>query len=121
MEQLKLGLGENRAFDAADEFGKRADVYTDGFPAGGDGFDQGGAPADMGIEHEVAGLGERLDRGARKNRRKSGRIFVKAVRQSADGRRVARTGDERAWRRQISMGSRGYWIRAWLSINLGYS
>src|ERR1700694_4935196 len=63
IELVQLRFRKDGALDTRYELSERADVHPYCLTTGGDGFDEGGAPADMGIEHQIPRLGERLDRG----------------------------------------------------------
>lgn len=93
-QRIQLSFREDRALHARDEFGKRADVHTDGLAPVREGFHQCGPAPGMRIENEIAGLGEGLDRGPCERRGKPGGVFVIAVREAADGLAVSRSANK---------------------------
>jgi hypothetical protein len=94
LQAVKLGLRKHRRFHVCDEFRKCTNVDADGVPPGDESLHKRRAATDMVVEHQVAGLGERLDGGAGEDRREPGRIFIKAVGEPTHRLVVTRPGDQ---------------------------
>ena len=78
LQAVKLGLRKHRRFHVCDEFRKCTNVDADRVPAGGESLYKRRAATDMVVEHQVAGLGERLDGGASEDRREPGRDIYRS-------------------------------------------
>src|SRR5882724_2951051 len=88
-ECVQLGFRKEGAFDAGYELGKRANIHADSHAAGSYGFDEGGATANMGIEHQVTGYSKRVYSSPCEGRTEPGGMLVEAVRQTFHGRNIA--------------------------------
>src|SRR6266700_7495727 len=81
VQTIELGLRKYRGLHGRNEFRERADIDADRVPASGECFHQGGATADMVIEHHVAWLRECVDGCTDEARGKACGVFVEPVRQ----------------------------------------
>jgi hypothetical protein len=95
LQLLDFRSAEYRALHLGNEFREGAYVDSNGVPPCGQSLDERGPAPDVGIQAEIAGPREGLDRGTDKCGTKTGWILVEPMREAAHRLSVARACDKR--------------------------